>query len=589
MTPAPALPSSALAPTPIKPGLALLRRIPDTLSGTVHLSVRRSFVRDWLPVHARMRGTTLILSTRSPQGVLLALDVRHVHILTSPSARRPSIIVHSSSSSSHESARLRFPYRAVDWFRALTTVASAPIPRLSHFQVLCPIGKGGGGEVYLVHDARLPSAPLLAMKVVQKRHAFTSPATLRRALDERLALELVRGFPFVIGLTHAFQTASALYMLTHYCPGGDLRSLLRRQPNGRLSESRARPLLAQVVLALEHVHSLNVLFRDLKPENILLAANGDIRLCDFGLCKVLSRRAGGGAVRKTGLRVPGEAVLPPSAELSRARSFCGSTMYMSPQVVSGKSYSFATDLWSLGALFYRVLVGRAPFEQPSTHFGACNDPTEVQHRIVHDVPPMPTFLARETRSMLQGLLRKQEADRTTLSALKNMPYFTGVDWGRMLEDGFKRAAVPPGGGPRARETNAADLLRDVPGLANFDAERLISHGVALRDDELTTDIVKRGERRRGRRNSRKVERCDFSVADENCGGGGDVRGGRGMATRKTSRVASSLTALFVRQESPPREAFDAPPIVGFNFSVAEGRPLFQADEEVDDEEVLGLT
>lgn len=515
-------------------GLALLRRLPDTLSGPVHLAMRRRLLRDWVPAHACLRGTTLIVTTRAQPTLTTALDVRLVHFVTSPSARRPVIVVRAAIITQH-TVRLRLSQRAADWVRALTSIATVPIPRLCYFDVVCPIGKGGGGEVYVVRDARDSRAPPLAMKVVQKHAAFASSATLRRALDERLALELVRGFPFVVRLTHAFQTASALYMATVFCPGGDLRGLLRRTRAGRLQEKAAKLLLAQIVLAMEHVHSLRILFRDLKPENVLLSADGDVRLCDFGLCKVL----------------------PPSRP-ARARSFCGSTMYMSPQVVSAKPYGFATDLWSLGALFFRVLVGRAPFEQPPGLVDARNDAPDVESRILADNVVIPTHISPEARQLLLGLLRKQEEERMTLPQVKASAFFADIDWRSVLEDGYSRAksrqstvtnqssSVEPEDGP-SRKVNET-----VEGLSNFDSERLISHGVKLDDEELACP----------RRSGRLARANRF-----------DDNEWQPRAARTASLMASSLSTLFTR-DGGREAAIAASTIVGFNFSTAEGRALY---------------
>lgn len=730
MTPSTGPPAATSFSQPHVPpsGLALLRRLPDTLSAPVQLAARRRLMREWVPAHAYLRGTTLVVTARLHPSFTLAIDVRQVHFVTSPTGRRPTVIVRSapislsSSSSSSSSAsaaaassslygatgsyktnsrhhqrhqhrfrpvhthtisaRLRLTHRSADWVRALTAVAMVPIPRLAHFSVLCPIGKGGGGEVYVVRDSRDSRAPPLAMKVVQKHAAFASPATLRRALDERLALELVRGFPFIVRLTHAFQTATALYMATTYCPGGDLRGLLRRTRAGRLSEATAKPLLAQIVLALEHVHSLQILFRDLKPENVLLSAQGDVRLCDFGLCKILP---------------------PTTRRPVRARSFCGSTMYMSPQIVSAKPYGFATDLWSLGALFFRVLVGRAPFEQPPGIIGARNDAPDVHARIIADTPVIPTFISPEARQLLLGLLRKHEEERFTLQQVKRSTYFADIDWNDILEQGYKRASPSKGSdsgsasspshspststtgagggsgagigtlsvagsttttatmtcgtgatvkqqpnhhhqthqhqqvmdnnndslvtdihplstqgadddttttmdafavpvlGPRhasddcdsntirkknkkkkkysmTTTTNGNNALTPaqeqhgvpqkatagggpvhelVEGLSNFDSERLISHGVKLEDDEMLMAPPCRRSGRIGRRSSRSLEQPDRQP----------------RVVKSASVVASSFTSLFVR-DAGRDAAIAGRMVVGFNFCMAEGRPLY---------------
>lgn len=332
------------------------------------------------------------------------------------------------------------------WLSALLAVTTSKQSRLSDFDVVAPVGKGGGGAVYLVREKGGDGTPL-AMKVVQKHDAFYSDGSLRHALDERLVLELVRGFPFVVRLTHAFQTEKALYMVSDFYSGGDLKTLLRRQSGSRLPEEQARKIMAQIILAIEHIHSLNCIYRDLKPENILLTPDGEVRLCDFGLSKVLS-----------------------TGRFGRTKSFCGSTSYMSPQVVTGKPYGIATDMWSMGSLFYRMLVGRTPFEQTEL-LGARNDSHEVQKRIQLDDPKFPSFLSPAAREMLEALLRKSESERMNLQDLKESVFFRDVDWNAVLEEGYEAAARP---------TNVLAGKE----TENFDSQRLISQGVALDDKEL---------------------------------------------------------------------------------------------------------
>ena len=100
----------------------------------------------------------------------------------------------------------------------------------------------------------------------------------------------------------------------------------------RFPEERARFYIIQVALALGHLHSKQIIYRDLKTENILLDEDGYICLTDYGLSKIVK-------------------------ENEEAKTFCGTTDYLAPEVLKGHGYSYPVDWWSLGALAYEMLIG----------------------------------------------------------------------------------------------------------------------------------------------------------------------------------------------------------------------------------------
>ena len=121
-----------------------------------------------------------------------------------------------------------------------------------------------------------------------------------------------------------------------YCAGGELFFHLGKE--GRFSEERSKFYAAEIVLALEHLHSLRIIYRDLKPENVLLDEKGHVRLTDFGLSKEGIKHNACGA-----------------------NSFCGTPEYLAPEILNRSGHGFAVDWWSLGALVYEMLTGLPPF------------------------------------------------------------------------------------------------------------------------------------------------------------------------------------------------------------------------------------
>jgi serine/threonine protein kinase len=128
------------------------------------------------------------------------------------------------------------------------------------------------------------------------------------------------------------QDAAKLYMLCEYVPGGELFSYLRRE--GQLPERAARFYAAEIVLALEYLHSLSVLYRDLKPENLLLTAAGHVKITDFGFAKVVA---------------------------DRTYSLCGTPEYLAPEIIQSAGHGRGVDWWALGILLFEMLAGFPPF------------------------------------------------------------------------------------------------------------------------------------------------------------------------------------------------------------------------------------
>ena len=141
---------------------------------------------------------------------------------------------------------------------------------LADFEVHSVVGQGEFGKVVLVSSKFCPGE-LLAMKVVQKEHLLLrGHSTVSQAITEKQILQEMasKPHPFVVSLHYAFQTEDSLYLLMDFVGGGDLFSLM--ESKGALPEPHVVVYTAELVLALEHVHSLHIIFRDLKPENVMV-------------------------------------------------------------------------------------------------------------------------------------------------------------------------------------------------------------------------------------------------------------------------------------------------------------------------------
>ncbi|RFU73843.1 serine threonine- kinase sck1 [Trichoderma arundinaceum] len=280
----------------------------------------------------------------------------------------------------------------------------------SDFEILKLIGKGTFGQVYQVR--KKDTQRIYAMKVLQKK-VIVQKKEVAHTVGERniLVRTATSDSPFIVGLKFSFQTPSELYLVTDYMSGGELFWHLQKE--GRFDERRAKFYIAELILAIQHLHNNDIVYRDLKPENILLDANGHIALCDFGLSK---------------------------ANLTKndtTNTFCGTTEYLAPEVLLDESgYTKMVDFWSLGVLVFEMCCGWSPFYAEDTQqmykniaFGKVRFPRDT--------------LSQEGRNFVKGLLNRNPKHRLGATddaeELKRHPFFNDIDWNLLA----KKLITPP--------------------------------------------------------------------------------------------------------------------------------------------------
>ncbi|KAG0173378.1 serine/threonine protein kinase psk1 [Apophysomyces sp. BC1034] len=294
------------------------------------------------------------------------------------------------------------------------------------FQSLCVLGRGAFGKVFLVKHQS--SGSLYAMKVLKKASLIVQGKSAEHVKTERQVLEEVR-HPFIVKLFYAFQTPAELHMILEYAVGGELFRHLDHE--GMFSESMATFYAAQLVLALEHLHSLGIVYRDLKPENCLLDAQGNVVLTDFGLSKV---------------PVDG-----------KTNTICGTAEYMAPEILMGLDYDNTVDWWSLGILIYDMLTGSPPFSSGNRK--------KTIDSILSKKIPMPYYLTTDVKDLLSKLLRKNPNARLgakpkRVDAIRKHRFFRKIDWDALARRELEPPIVPIVTDPEAAEVNKAfDLPR----------------------------------------------------------------------------------------------------------------------------------
>ncbi|EPQ59394.1 serine/threonine protein kinase [Gloeophyllum trabeum ATCC 11539] len=293
------------------------------------------------------------------------------------------------------------------------------------FEFLKLIGRGTFGKVFQVR--KKDTKRIYAMKVLSKKEIIAKKE-VAHTIGERKILQRSLECPFLVGLKFSFQTDTDLYLVTDFKSGGELFWHLQKET--RFSEERARFYVAELTLALEHLHKYDIVYRDLKPENILLDATGHVALCDFGLSKPDLR----------------------SDELTT--TFCGTTEYLAPEVLLDEhGYSKLVDFWSLGVLLFEMCCGWSPFYAEDTQvmyknicFGKIRFPKGV--------------IGEEGKQFVKGLLNRNPKHRLgaqrDAAELKEHPFFASIDW-----DALARKQVTPPFKP---------VVESDDSTANFDPE-----------------------------------------------------------------------------------------------------------------------
>lgn len=305
-----------------------------------------------------------------------------------------------------------------------------PYSKLSSFIFKRELGRGAFGKVMLV-ESRVDGAKY-ALKILSKKHLRSSDKKQLRAERDILhSMSQKSPHPFTTGLKFAFQSENNLYLGMDYFPGGNMKELIKSK--GRLPEDWARLYAAELILALSHLHFLNVLYRDIKPHNIMLDGRGHIVLIDFGLSKqdvycpqeatslVGTPDYSAPEVLKTGVyRIE-------ASDKKRAPSRAGhrkSSLDISPDEIG---YGKSADWWSLGVMLYEMLAGCPPFR-------GSNLRDTYKNVLFAEIVFTPVELfSPAAQTLIAGLLNRDPAQR--LGATMNPPsdimwseFFSGIDW-----------------------------------------------------------------------------------------------------------------------------------------------------------------
>uniref|UniRef100_A0A8C5D8J5 non-specific serine/threonine protein kinase n=1 Tax=Gadus morhua TaxID=8049 RepID=A0A8C5D8J5_GADMO len=272
--------------------------------------------------------------------------------------------------------------------------------KLEDFDRVKLIGRGAYGEVQLVrHKA---SQKVYAMKQLSKFEMIKRSDSA--FFWEERDIMAFSDSPWVVQLCCAFQDDQHLYMVMEFMPGGDLVTLTL---NYDLPEKWVRFYTAEVVLALDAIHTMGFIHRDVKPDNMLLDQHGHLKLADFGTCMRMD-----------------------STGMVRCDTAVGTPDYISPEVLQSEGgqgyYGRECDWWSVGVVIYEMLVGETPFYAESLvgTYGKIMD-HKNSLRFPEDVE-----MSRDVRDLINLFLTEREVrlGRSTVDEIQRHPFFKNDQW-----------------------------------------------------------------------------------------------------------------------------------------------------------------
>jgi len=299
------------------------------------------------------------------------------------------------------------------------------------YQIIEELGHGGMGRVYRALDRKINEE--VALKLIKPEIASEKKVLERFASELKIARKIAH--KNVGRMYHLSEDKGTHYITMEYVRGEDLKRMIRMSK--QLSIATAVGVAKQIMEGLAEAHRLGIVHRDLKPGNIMIDREGDARIMDFGIARLLSAK---------GITGVGVAV--------------GTPDYMSPEQVEGKEVDGRADIYSLGIILYEMVTGRVPFEGDT--------PYSVGYKHKNEQPFSPKAINPQVPEDLSGLILRcleKPPDKRFQTADELRVELEKIE--KSLPTTAKRTPVPKGTSLTSREITIKFTARKliVPGLA----------------------------------------------------------------------------------------------------------------------------
>ena len=277
---------------------------------------------------------------------------------------------------------------------------------LNDFYFCKNLGQGKFGEVSLVHNNK----HFYAIKCVDRKEAEKQKHLIKYFLEERRVL-LELDHPFIMKLVRTFKTKENIFFLTNFINGKGLgKHLETKKEKTFRNKEETRFYISFLYVILDYLNSKGIAHRDLKPENIMINTQGYLQLIDFGTAKKIK---------------------------DFTCTIIGTAYYISPEILSGKGYSYSCDYWSVGIIAFEIYYNYYPFGNEA------NDPMEVYREVLKKDLTLPYNGDSSVNSFIKSALNKKVSKRlSSLEAAKRHPFFKDFNWNDLIDLHLKPPYIP---------------------------------------------------------------------------------------------------------------------------------------------------
>ncbi|XP_063334978.1 serine/threonine-protein kinase NIM1 [Pelmatolapia mariae] len=256
--------------------------------------------------------------------------------------------------------------------------------RIGFYKVRGEIGYGTFSRVKLAFHAL--TRDKVALKILDRTRL---DAEAQRLLSREISSMEALHHPNVIRLYEVVETPRRLHLVLEYAGGGDLHSRICSE--GKLSDNASKIAFAQILSAIKHMHSINIIHRDLKAENVLFTIDGCVKVADFGFSTQMSNRN------------------------NALDTFCGSPPYAAPELFRDESYlGPPVDVWAMGVLLFFMMTGTMPFRAETMG--------KLRRCVIEGNYAIPPWVPGPCQRLIKGILKLVPSERYAIDQM------LGCDW-----------------------------------------------------------------------------------------------------------------------------------------------------------------